>query len=157
MVSVLDMETEVLSKDFFNYLKDFEVMRSIRYQDFFTLLLLEPDEGFDNISDLKALAHILRDEFRMTDIIGRINYFCFGIILPHADIKGSFMAGERVRKRVEDYLFPERQRRTISLGGACFPTNVTSSDNLIPLAEQMMKMARDDGGNSLCFPKEEFC
>ena len=152
MDSVLDVETEVLSKDFFNYLKDFEVMRSMRYQDFVTLLLVEPDQGFHNSKDLKALAHILRDEFRTTDIIGRINDVRFAVILPHADIRGSYTAGERVRKRVEDYLFPEGLRKTISLGGACFPTNVTSSGNLIPLAEKMMKMARDDGGNSLCFP-----
>ena len=153
-VSVLDMETEVLKEDFFEYLADFEIMRSMRYQDFVTLLIVEPDQALNNGTDLKSLAHILKDEFRTTDIIGRLNKVRFGIILPHGDLKGSFTAGERVRKRVEDYFFSSGHRKTISVGGACFPTNAITTDTLISLAEQMMKMAKDGGGNNLCLPQD---
>lgn len=152
MNPVSDMETETLKKEFFDYLTDFELMRSMRYQNFATVLLLEPDQGFDSSADTKIFAHILKDEFRATDIIGRLNHIRFGILLPHADLRSSLTAGERVRKRIENYLFPEQQRKTISLGAACFPTDVTTSDNLISLAENMLKTAKDKGGNSLCFP-----
>ena len=153
MNPVLDTETEILKKEFFDYLADLEVMRSMRYQDFATVLLIEPDKGFDNGSDLKNFAHIIRDELRTSDIIGRLNHVRFGIILPHTDLQSSFMAGERLRKRVEDYLFSTGHKHTISLGGSCFPTNVTTSDNLVSIAEEMLKKAKDKGGNTICFPQ----
>ena len=153
MNPVLDRETEILKKEFFDYLADLEVIRSMRYQDFATVLLIEPDKGFDNGSDLKTLAHILREELRTSDIIGRLNHVRFGIILPHSDLESSLLAGDRLRKRIEDYLFPEGRKHTISLGGTCFPTNVTTSDNIVSVAEKMLTMAKEKGGNTICFPQ----
>ena len=152
MELVSDNGTEVLRKEFFNYLADLEIMRSMRYQNFATVIIAEPDQGFVDGSDLRTFAHILKDEFRGTDVIGRLDHNQFAILLPHADQKGSLTAGERVRKRIENYVFPEKQKKTVSLGAASFPSDVTSSNNLIALAEEMLKMAKEKGGNNVCFP-----
>jgi diguanylate cyclase (GGDEF)-like protein len=150
---IQDFETEVLKGEFFYYLANLEIIRSMRYQDFASFLLLESDQGFDNGQDMKAFSHILREEFRITDIIGRVNHARFGVILPHADLKGAHSAGERIRERIENFFFNERQRRTISIGVACFPINISSIDikTIISLAEEMLKAAKDDGGNKLYY------
>jgi len=152
---MIDKETNVLEKRFFNYLADLEIDRATRYQNFVTLFYLEPDLEPDNGATLDTLAKILKEEFRTTDIIGRINHVRFGVILLYSDLQRSIVAGERLRKRIEDYLFSEKKKRTISLGGACFPINVTNSEDLISLAGRMLKLAKNKGGNTLCFPVKE--
>ena len=152
---MIDKETEVLGKDFFDYFAMFEVNRAMRYQNFVTILFLEPDQEFNNEMNMKTFAQILKEEFRNTDIIGRVNRFRFGIILLHTDPRSSLIAGERLRSRIENYLFAKKEKRTISLGGACFPTNSTNCKDLISMANQMLKVARNKGGNTLCFPSKK--
>jgi len=152
---MIDEETGVLEKEFFDFLTRFEINRAIRYQSFATLLFLEPDQEFHNGVTLKIFARILKEEFRDTDIVGRVNHGRFGVILLHADSQSSFAAGERLRSRIENYLFSENKKGTISLGGACFPKNTTSCKDLIFMAEQMLKTARAKGGNTICFPSKE--
>lgn len=150
---ILDFETEVLRREFFDFLANLEIIRSMRYQDFASFLLLESDQGFDNGQDMKAFAYIIREEFRATDIIGRLNHVRFGVILPRADLKAAYTAGERIRERIENFFFNERQKRTISMGVACFPINISSIDieSIISLAEELLQAAKDEGGNKLCF------
>lgn len=152
---MIDQNTAVLEKEFFQYLIRFEIKRAMRYQSFATLLFLEPDQEFDNGMNLKIFAEIISEELRDSDIIGRVNHVRFGIVLLHADQRGSLVAGERLRKRIKNYLFPGNKERTVSMGGACFPNNATNPEYLIVIAEQMLKTARNQGGNALCFsPKE---
>ena len=150
--SMLDGNTGLIKEDFFYYLAEFEVKRSMRYQNFSTLLLLESDQGFNNGVDLKIFAQILKEEFRDTDIIGRINHIRFGIILPYSNMESSLVAAERVRDRIENYIFTERERQTISIGGAIIPTNASNREELISLAEHMLKMAKQKGGNNFYLP-----
>jgi diguanylate cyclase (GGDEF)-like protein len=149
---MIDNETGLIKEDIFYYLADFEVRRSKRYLNFSTLLLIEPDYDFKNGLDLKIIARILKEEFRDTDIIGRINHFRFGIMLPYADNKLSFFAGERVRKTIGNYVFTEKKKVTISIGGACFPTNGNERNELVSLAEHMLKKAKDEGGDHFYLP-----
>lgn len=150
--SIMDKETGVIKKDFFDFLTRCEVSRSMRYQNFATLMFLEPDLGFSNGLDLKVFASILKEELRTTDIIGRVNHIRFGIILPYADLESSQIVGERVRSRIENYLFPMKKKSTVSLGGACLPTNVTNCKDLISMAEHKLQTAKQNGGNILCLP-----
>jgi diguanylate cyclase (GGDEF)-like protein len=152
---MIDEETGVLEKEFFDCLTRFEINRAMRYQNFATLLFLEPDQEFNNGMTLRTLARILKEEFRKTDIIGRVNHSQFGVILLHADSQRSFTAVQRLRSRIENYLFSENRKGTISLGGACFPNDSTSYKDLVFMAEQMLKTARTKGGNTICFPSKE--
>ena len=149
--TIRDFETEVLKREFFDYLANLEIIRSMRYQDFASFLLLESDQEFNNGQDMKAFVEILKEEFRATDVIGRLNQVRFGVILPHSDLKGAYIAGERIRQRIENFFFSERQRRTISIGVACFPINISciDLDSIIRMAEDMLEAAKGDGGNKL--------
>lgn len=152
---MVDKETGVLEKEFFDYLTKLEISRAMRYQSFATLFFIEPDQELDNGATLRILGRILKEELRKTDIIGRVNKVRFGVILLYSDSRGSSIAGERLRNRVENYFFAEKKKRTISLGGVCFPVNTTSYKNFIFTAEQMLKQAREKGGNTICFPSKE--
>jgi diguanylate cyclase (GGDEF)-like protein len=149
---MFDNETGLIKEELFYYLADLELRKSKRYLNFSTLLFIEPDYNFKNGLDLKIIARILTEEFRDTDIIGRINHFRFGIILPYTDNKLSFFAGERVRETIGNYVFAAKKKVTISIGGACFPTNGNERNELVSLAEHMLKKAKDEGGDHFYLP-----
>ena len=158
---MLDEETWVLRKQLFDFLFDLEVKKAIRYQYFVTLLFLEMDQGDgegaieapqpprDDL--LRVVAELLRDELRSTDVIGRQADDRFSILLHHADDANTVRIGERLRRRVADYVFAQglEGRRTVSIGGACFPTNGNYADDLLSEADRMLQQAKQEGGNKV--------
>lgn len=151
------IEHFVLEEDFFSYLTELEVMRAMRYQNYVTLLLLETDREFADEGNLKELAHIVREEIRMTDIIGRIERSRFGVILLHADFNSARIASERIIGRAKDYFHVQSDGVAISIGGACCPSHGTDTETLTSRAETMLAQAKAQGGNTVSFPtgKEE--
>jgi diguanylate cyclase (GGDEF)-like protein len=158
---MLDEETRVLRKHLFDFLFDLEVKKAIRYQYFVTVLFLEMDVGDGDGAvevvqpsrdDLmRVVADLLRDELRATDVIGRQAEERFSILLHHADDANTVRIGERLRRRVADYVFSQGMegRRTVSIGGACFPTNGNYPDDLLSEADRMLQRAKDEGGNKV--------
>jgi predicted signal transduction protein with EAL and GGDEF domain len=158
---MLDEETRVLRKQLFDFLFDLEVKKAIRYQYFVTVLFLELDWGdgegavetppLPRNELLRVVAELLRDELRATDVIGRHPDDRFSILLHHADDANTVRVGERLRRRVADYVFAQGMdgRRTVSIGGACFPTNGNYADDLLSEAERMLQRAKDEGGNKV--------
>ena len=151
---MIDKETKVLQKDVFEYFTNYELKRSIRYQSYFTLLCLEPDEMQNNGLNLKMFADVLRDDLRDTDIVGRLNGIRFGVILLNADLRSSHVAAERLLNKLENYLFTGKKKKTVAIGGACFPINANNFDDLMNEAESMLTRARENGGNTLCLPSK---
>jgi len=51
---MFDVQTKLLKKDVFEYLLDLEIKKAMRYQYFFSLLIIEPDlrEGIYNEADI---------------------------------------------------------------------------------------------------------
>lgn len=155
---MFDIQTNVLKRDAFEYFLDLEIKKAIRYQYFFSLLIIEPDlkEGIPDGSDImKAIAEIISDEVRITDTIGRVGINNFYVILPHAEPGSTFLVAERIRSRVESYAFTKNNgdtKKTISIGGTCFPTNSNELRNLVSSANEMISMAKGAGGNKVCLP-----
>lgn len=160
-VSMLDEETQVLRDGVFDYLFDLEIRKATRYQYFLALLFLELDRGDGEKTaaeagerrrlQFKIVADLLRDELRSTDIIGRSTDGRFSILLHHADEMNTQRIGERLRRRIHDYVFEEGLvgRRTVSIGGACFPANGNYPDDLRSEALRMVERARIEGGNKV--------
>ena len=145
-------DTRIVEENLFRFLIQLEIMRAIRYQNYVTLLLMEPDQGVEDNSKLTDLAEILHEEIRGTDIIGRLDRTRFGAILLHADLKSAYLASARIHSRTKDYFSGNNNGFTISIGGACCPSNSTDSGGLSMLAESMLAIAREKGGNSISFP-----
>ena len=158
---MLDEGTRVLRKQLFDFLFDLEVKKAIRYQYFITVLFLQLDWGDDEGAvelpqpprdePLRVVAELLRDELRSTDVIGRQAEDRFSILLHHADDANTVRIGERLRRRVADYVFAQglEGRRTVSIGGACFPTNGNYADDLLSEADRMLQRAKQEGGNKV--------
>lgn len=157
---MFDFKTNVnvLKSDVFEYLLDLEIKRAMRYQYFFSLLIVEPDLRGDtqNESDIiKIIAEIISDEVRITDTIGRMDRNNFYVILPHAETSSTLTVAERIRSRVESYTFSKNNdvvKKTISIGAACFPTHSNELRNLVSNASEMINRAKDAGGNKVCLP-----
>jgi len=152
----MDEETNVIVEEtFFSYLTQLEVLRAIRYQNYVTVLLMEPDQELEDRVELKNMAKIFKEEIRTTDVIGRINHVRFGVILLHADQNHAFIPSERIRNRIKEHFLVNNHGITISIGGACFPNNSTDDKTLVSLAEKMLAQAKAKGGNIIFFPTNE--
>lgn len=148
---MLEIRTDLLEESFFNYLVQLEILRAIRYQNYVTLLLMEPDQDVHDAAKLKEVGNVLKQELRTTDIIGRLNSIQFGAILVHADVKSACIASERLKNRIQEYFYRQDHGLTISVGGACCPDDSTDSMSLCTIAQRMLIAAKANGGNSIIF------
>lgn len=146
--------TAVVNNDLFRYLLDLEVKRASRYSYFFSLLLVEVDQG--GYEHLDTIAKLILDEIREVDIVGRIESNRFSALLQ-AETKPALLISERIRNRIFNYSFlngqsNQKQEITVSVGGACFPTHGVNSNELTSQAMSLLNIARADGGNRVFFP-----
>jgi diguanylate cyclase (GGDEF)-like protein len=156
-----DRLTQVLERDFFEYLLDLEVHKAVRYLYFFSLLAIQPsgngsdkEPGQDGYL-AKILAELIRDEIRGTDVVGRIGEDKFFVMLHQADYQQAREIGERILQRVRNYSFVVKDREirnTVSIGGVCFPTHTNDMGSLTAKAEEMLNASKIEGGNRVSLP-----
>lgn len=152
---MLDQMTSTLSGNFFKFLLESEAKRAMRYTYFFSILTVEIDQG-ENGELLSTLAELIRQSIRNTDLIGRVDARRFSVILHHAEPPNTLSVGERIRDRVENYNFVVKNsehRRTVSVGGACFPSHTADIQGLLMTANEMLVRARAQGGNKVHLPE----
>ena len=159
---VFDRITQTLEKEFFEYLLDLEVKKAVRYLYFFSLIILQRGSSLPDLTKseeeilLHRLATLIREEIRGTDIIGRIGYDKFFIILDQADFQESFKVGERIRERIGHYAFKvdgHEEIVAVSIGVACFPTHASDLETLIQKAEFALNSANKGGEGQVCLPE----
>ena len=159
---VFDRLTQVLERDFFEYLLNLEVQKAVRYLYFFSLLVIQPKgnnkdqaPGQDE-SIAKTISQLIRNEIRGTDVVGRIGEDRFFVILHQADFQHARGIGERIRLRIGNYSFvfkDQESRKTASMGGACFPTHANDMDGLVARTEEMLNKSKMEGGNKVSLPE----
>ena len=145
---------------FQSYLKN-EIKRAARYGHPFALLIADID-FFKNFNDqnghqmgnviLKQVAGILKECLREDSFIGRYGGEEFVIILPETDAQGARSAAEHLRKTIEQSVFPGEDkhpsgRLTVSVGGACFPSDSHVAAQLIEKADRALYAAKRSGRN----------
>lgn len=156
-----DRLNQVLEKEFFEYLLKIEVHKAVRYLYFFSLLVAQPNgDGAERVSDqdesmANTISQLIRDEIRNTDVVGRIGEDRFFVILHQADFQQAREIGERIRLRIKNYSFvfkDQEIRKTVNIGGACFPTHANDMDSLVARAEEMIHKSKMEGGNKTSLP-----
>jgi GGDEF domain-containing protein len=96
----------ILPREVFLHILDLEVKRSRRYQNFFSVLVLELDELPDHDIEMEIqaclgkLTRLLAEEMRDSDILGALGEKRLAVILPYADL----VAGGNTRSRFESSL-----------------------------------------------------
>jgi len=137
-----------------------EVARATRKRTIFSYALLDIDH-FKLVNDtyghamgdvvIQAIAHLLRERLRYTDIIARYGGEEFGIILPDADAEHALTILEEIRKKFSSIAFPihnEEFHVTFSGGIAEFP--VFSTDSTLSIAaDKALYMAKKSGRDQI--------
>lgn len=141
-----------------------ELERVRRYNSPLAMLMIDLDH-FKIVNDtyghlvgdevLRAVGIILQRAVRSVDMVARYGGEEFVVVLPETGEQGAIAFAERIRERVEDYLFEAHRsapaRITVSIGVACFPAmHVESAEDLFARADAALYRAKERGRNQVC-------
>lgn len=138
------------SKEVFGALVAIELKRSLRYQNYLTLLLIEARSGGaaggerQNGNVASKLTALVRAVIRETDLIGAPEENLLTIVLLNSDNRTANRVAERLSSWVSQYLGVGNH---LSIGGACFPTHATDLRGLYQSASGMLAAAREQKTN----------
>jgi len=134
---------------------DDEMERSRRYGHPLSIVLFDVDH-FKSVNDtfghqigddvLVAVAGILKESVRGTDITGRWGGEEFLVICPETPAEGGFRLAEKIRAAIEAYDFPEVGTKTASFGVATL-TDGEDVDHLTKRADDALYQAKESGRN----------
>lgn len=159
-LATLDGLTEVYNRREFNRWLAVESERSQRYNQFFSLVMVDIDH-FKQLNDtyghhvgdlaLCEVAQLLQREVRPGDIVCRYGGEEFGVILPKASPADGYAIAERIRIAIlESPIILASQQKiimTVSLGVATFPIDADTQECLIQRADQALYAAKHGGRN----------
>ena len=162
-LSLTDGMTNLHNYRYFSIRLKEELNRAKRNKTKLSLLILDIDH-FKNYNDtlghqagdeaLRNLGRILKKTVRDEDVVARYGGEEFCIILPGISKEGMKPLGERIRKIVESFTFYKERvqpggQLTISLGGATYPDDAKTLDELIQNADEALYRAKNTGRNQL--------
>ncbi len=164
-LSITDGLTQIYNHRYFYELLGREIIRSKRYPQPVSLLMIDIDD-FKIYNDahghlagdgaLRKVAAVLSGALRDVDIVTRYGGEEFGIILPETDKAGASVSARRLRKVIEETKFDKeevmpRERLTISIGVATYPEDAKTREELIQKADEALYEAKHLGKNRVCF------
>jgi len=139
-----------------------ELDRAGRYPERFGLIVVDIDhfkkynDSFGHLAGneaLQAVSASIRRSLRTVDFPARYGGEEFVAILPKVDEEGMRVIGERVRQAVAAMPPIEGRRQiTISIGGAIFPEDGTTSEQLFAAADARLYEAKEGGRNRVVMP-----
>ncbi|MBF6057781.1 diguanylate cyclase [Thiomicrorhabdus heinhorstiae] len=140
-----------------------ELDRSERYDSPLSIIMLDLDY-FKDVNDhfgheigdqvIQAIAHILYNNVRKVDIVGRWGGEEFLIICPQTDQEGAQTLAENLRSKIEVFDFPEVGQRTSSFGVAQFQKE-EDRVTFFRRADQALYKAKREGRNRVCIAMPE--
>jgi GGDEF domain-containing protein len=138
-------------RDCFLHLLELELKRSLRYQSFTSVLLIEiPVNRKLHLSRtptfLERVIASLSSQIRETDIIGTTKENIITVILLNCDKRSTSEVANRVSCWTSQY-FGSNSNDAIpgsrlGVGAACFPTHATDSEHLLAAASEMLETSR---------------
>lgn len=162
-LAVRDGLTGLYNHRYFQEFLSTELARSQRYGRVFSLVMLDVD-FFKHYNDshghvkgdrlLCALAQLLKECVRQSDIVARYGGEEFVVVLPETTREGALIFAEGMRQRIADYAFPHRETQplgsvTVSLGVATYPQDGADGPTLINCADQALYRAKHQGRNTV--------
>ena len=126
--------SRLLTPGAFQFVFESELKRSVRSQNFLTLVILEAHREWEGMSvtidegTLREVAEIIGREVRDTDLLGQTDKGTLALVLLDADFDNSTHVIDRLVSRIENYDF--RAALKIAVGAACYPTHAVDADSL---------------------------
>lgn len=136
---------------------DAEIDRSSRYQHRFGLLVFDLDR-FKSYNDtyghlagneaLQLVAQAIRAAMRSVDFCARYGGEEFAAVLPETDVESLQQTAERIRLSIAAIpAIAGRVSLTVSVGGATFPDDGVSAEELFASADERLYAAKSSGRN----------
>ena len=139
-------------RDFFLHVLEMELKRSLRYQSFTSVLLVEiPATRKLDLSRtatfLERVVASLSSQIRETDIIGTTKEGTITVILLNCDKRSTSEVVNRVNSWMLHYFGSDSNESGTSnsrlgVGAACFPTHATDSEHLLRAASELLEISR---------------
>ncbi|MCJ7618288.1 MAG: diguanylate cyclase [Desulfobacterales bacterium] len=167
--ALIDELTGLYNRRFFNRVLKREIEHSKRYNQPFSLLMLDID-NFKEYNDiyghqngdraLNEFAQILKQNARLIDHVSRYGGEEFAVILPRADIKQARLSAERHLRAVETHTFSGQEKLplgnfTVTIGVATYPINAQDGLELIQKADEALYTGKQKGRNRVVISAAE--
>jgi two-component system cell cycle response regulator len=163
-LAITDGLTQLYNQSYFKRYVEIEIARALN-RDYLIGLLMADLDNFKKYNDtlghvfgdniLKEVAKIIKMNIREIDFPARYGGEEFVVVFPYADTESVLRIAEKIRKSVENHIFPEASTLqlsniTVSIGIAFCPTDATKADDLIEKADYMLYRAKKSGKNQVC-------
>lgn len=157
MGELMDDRTQIFHEEAFLHLLNREALRATRYQDFFSVCVLRPDDSGDpwRVSEEieRAVSKKLPEFVRVTDMVGKLSS-AIAVILLHTAGEDALQVAERIRANIEQVAFRESsegppRRLTVSVGKVSFPQDGHDHAALLSQALAFLDLAAHRGGNQV--------
>src|SRR2546423_5354422 len=144
---------------FFDWLFSKEIGRARRYGTGLAVIMVDID-NFKKLNDefghllgdevLRQVSSLFQQQLRKVDIVCRYGGEEFGIIIPQTTGANAMNTAEKLRRKIESYLFPGVPKRvTISAGVAEYPIHGKTRDELVAAADAALYSAQQEGRNQI--------
>lgn len=160
-LSVADGLTGLYNRRFLSVRLEDEYSKAVRYATPFSVLIMDVD-FFKRVNDtfghqvgdnaLIAVARVLQQSVRESDLVGRYGGEEFVILLPHTELDKALTVAEKIRLAVSETPVEGmgERRLTISIGAAGFPDiKVANMEELVRKADEALYRAKEGGRNQV--------
>lgn len=167
-LSTSDFLTGLHNRGYFDERVKEEVVRTRRHRHTMSVAMIDVDK-FKNFNDtyghsagdlaLQAIARMLKDNLRVTDVVARYGGEELVVILPETNADGAVRKLEQIREAVAEMTLelPRRTLRgvlTFSAGIASFPEDGDNVDSVIARADARLFAAKQGGRNKVMGPHD---
>ena len=167
--AVRDPLTQAYNARMFWDLLDYEVGRSSRHKNRFSLCLIDMDD-FKRINDtlghdigdqfLKEVVRVIMNSVRGEDIVFRYGGDEFAVIFPETGTNQGFIAAKRILEGIRDIRMETQEGvplpivSSVSIGMATYPEHAETGGDIFRMADQMVMKAKKSGKGVVLFPED---
>ncbi len=158
-MATIDAGTQIFNKKYLMESMDTEFKFSRTYDRALSIIIFDldffkkmNDQNGHNAGDfiLRECAALAKSAVRKDDILGRFGGEEFCVILPNTDARTAFELAERIRAKIEGYVFNfegKPLRQTISAGVSQLVSSIPTPQALIEDADRKLYKSKHDGRN----------
>jgi diguanylate cyclase (GGDEF)-like protein/putative nucleotidyltransferase with HDIG domain len=154
--AITDGLTGLKTHRYFMEALDREWRRSTRSGSMFSVIMMDLD-GFKQVNDrhghlegdkvLSAVANLLNDQVRHSNVVARYGGDEFAIMMPEAHTEQAEVLAERLRANIESDHYLAAHGVTASFGISTFPVHGPTQEEILRVADSGMYLAKHQEGN----------